>query len=82
MERASGFRSANERDAYGRLYDEAVGQSAVPVEESDVETSFGLTHVLNAGDPAKPPLLALHAKSFGSTMWLPLLPSLTATHCS
>jgi pimeloyl-ACP methyl ester carboxylesterase len=52
----------------------------VPVEESDVETSFGTTHVLTAGDPSKPPLVALHAMSMGSTMWLPLLPALTASH--
>jgi pimeloyl-ACP methyl ester carboxylesterase len=76
----SGFKSEAARDAYVRLYDEAIGQSAVPVVESDVATSFGATHVLTAGDPAKPPLVALHAKSFGATMWLPLLPTLTVTH--
>jgi pimeloyl-ACP methyl ester carboxylesterase len=52
----------------------------MPVEESDVRTSFGTTHVLTAGDPSKPPLVALHALSMSSTMWLPLLSTLTASH--
>ena len=80
MERASGFRSAENRAAYCRLYDEALAASTVSVEECDVETSYGLTHVLKAGSRAKPPLVALHAKSFSSTMWLPLLPVLADTH--
>ena len=78
--RPSGFKTPETRAAYVRLYDEAISQSPVPVEESDVATSFGTTHVLTAGDPAKPPSVAMHAKSMESTMWLPLLPTLTATH--
>ena len=78
--RPSGFKTDAARAEYCRLYDEAIALSPVPVEESDVETSFGTTHVLTAGDPSKPPLVALHAKSFSSTMWVPLLPTLTASH--
>ena len=52
----------------------------MPVDESDVETSFGTTHVLTAGDPSKPPLVAIHALLVSSTMWIPLLSTLTATH--
>ena len=78
--RPSGFKTDEARAEYCRLYDEAIALSPVPVEESDVETSFGTTHVLTAGDPSKPPLVALHAKSFSSTMWVPLLPTLTASH--
>ena len=80
MARPSAFKSDEARAAYCRLYDEAIAQSAVPVEESDVETSFGTTHVLTAGDPSKPPLVALHGMGISSTMWLPLLPALTASH--
>jgi len=78
--RASTFRSTAARDDYCALYDEAIAQSTVPVKEQDLPTSFGTTHVLEAGDPDRPPLIALHAKSFSSTMWLPLLPALVATH--
>lgn len=80
MGRPSAFKSDEARADYCRLYDAAIALSPVPVEESDVHTSFGITHVLTAGDPSKPPLVALHAKSFSSTMWLPLLPTLTASH--
>ena len=78
--RPSGFKSEAARAAFCELYDEAIMRSAVSVEESDVATSFGSTHVLTAGDQSKPPLVALHALNFSSTMWLPLLPALTASH--
>jgi pimeloyl-ACP methyl ester carboxylesterase len=80
MARPSAFKSDEARAAYCRLYDEAIALSPVPVGESDVETSFGATHVLTAGDRSKPPLVALHAMATSSTMWLPLLPALTASH--
>jgi len=76
----SAFRSDDARDAYLQLYDAALTTSTVPVTESDIETSFGRAHLLNAGDPSKPPLVALHGSSISSTMWVPLLPVLTATH--
>ena len=76
----SGFRTEAARAEYHRLYDEAIACSPVQVEESDVETSFGTTHVLTAGDRTKPPLVALHGLSISSTTWLPLLQALTETH--
>ena len=76
----SAFRSDDARAAYFQLYDAALATSTIPVTESEIETSFGRTHVLHAGDPSKPPLVALHGSSVSSTMWVPLLPVLTATH--
>ena len=76
----SAFRSDEARAAYCQLYDAALATSTVPVTESDIETSFGRTHVLSAGDPSKPPLVAFHGSSISSTMWVPLLPTLTAAH--
>lgn len=80
MARLSKFRSDDARAAYLRLYDAALSASPVQVTESDVETSFGSTHVLHAGDRSKPSLVALHGSSISSTSWVPLLPVLTATH--
>ena len=74
------FRSDDARAAYCQLYDAAVAASTLPVTESDVETSFGRTHVLAAGDPSKPPLVAMHGMQLGATSWLPLLPSFAAAH--
>ncbi|WP_409428608.1 alpha/beta fold hydrolase [Mycobacterium sp. SMC-11] len=74
------FRSDDARVAYLQLYDAVLATSEIPVTEADVETSFGRTHVLRAGDPSKPPLVALHGSSISSTMWVPNLPVLTANH--
>ena len=76
----SAFRSDDARAAYCQLYDAAVAASTMPVTESDIETSFGRTHVLTAGDPSNPPLVAMHGFQMGSTSWLPLLPTLAAAH--
>ncbi len=76
----SAFRSDDARAAYCQLYDAAVAASTMPVTESDIETSFGRTHVLTAGDPSKPPLVAMHGINISSTSWLPLLPTLAAAH--
>lgn len=80
MARLSKFRSDDARTAYLRLYDAALSASSVQITESDVETSFGITHVLHAGDRSKPSLVALHGSSISSTMWVPLLDTLTAGH--
>jgi pimeloyl-ACP methyl ester carboxylesterase len=80
MAGTSTFRSNDARAAYLQLYDEVLATSTIPVTESDFETSFGLTHVVQAGDPSKPPLVALHGSSISSTMWVPLLHVLTVTH--
>jgi pimeloyl-ACP methyl ester carboxylesterase len=76
----SAFRTETARAQYCRIYDDAIAQSPVPVSESDVRTSFGSTHIVTAGDPSKPTLIALHGFMMSSTMWLPMLPALTASH--
>lgn len=80
MARPSGFKTESARVRYCQLYDEAVALSPIPVHQSDTETAFGSTHVLTAGDRSKPALIALHSMGLSSTMWLPLLPTLTASH--
>ena len=41
-------------------------RAAVPAESRSVPTSLGPSHVLLAGDPAKPPLVCLHGSQAGS----------------
>ncbi|MFI5510621.1 alpha/beta fold hydrolase [Mycobacterium sp. NPDC051804] len=80
MARLSKFRSDDARAAYLRLYDAALSDSPIHITESDVETSFGSTHVLHAGDRSKPSVVTLHGSSISSTSWVPLLGALTASH--
>jgi pimeloyl-ACP methyl ester carboxylesterase len=80
MPAISAFRSDDAHAAYCQLYDAALAVSTIPVTESDIETSFGRTHLIHAGDPSKPPLVALHGAAISSTSWVPLLPILAATH--
>ncbi|HZC92149.1 MAG TPA: alpha/beta hydrolase [Mycobacterium sp.] len=80
MPAISAFRSDDARAAYCQLYDAALAVSPIQVTESDIETSFGRTHLLHAGDPSKPPLVALHGAAISSTSWVPLLPILAAAH--
>jgi len=43
----------------------------IPVTETDVQTPYGLTHLLLAGDPVNPPLLLFHGVGDDSAMmWL------------
>lgn len=80
MAKISAFRSDDARAAYCDLYDAALADSSMLVTETDVETSFGRTHVLAAGDSSKPPLVAIHPLAVSSTFWLPLLPTFAANH--
>jgi hypothetical protein len=39
------------------FFDEAIARSPLPVDESGLQTSFGTTRVLAAGDPSNPSLV-------------------------
>ncbi len=80
MASVPGFRNEDARRRYAEAYDRVLTASPVPLAELDIETPFGRTHVITAGDPARPPLVALHGKAVSSTMWVPLLGTLTASH--
>jgi pimeloyl-ACP methyl ester carboxylesterase len=53
------------------LYDGYLARWPVPVEQMDVDTSFGSVHVLVCGPSNGHPVLLLHAASMASTSWLP-----------
>lgn len=65
------FKSEAGRQQVWESYDELVKQWGVAVEESDLETSFGSTHILRAGSPDLPPLLLFHGVGDNSAlMWV------------
>lgn len=65
------FKSEAGRQQVWESYGELVKQWEVAVEEADLETSFGSTHILCAGSPALPPLLLFHGVGDNSAlMWV------------
>lgn len=80
MRLAGVTKSDEHRRRYDAAYDALLASSGVPHEERDLATRYGTTHVVTAGDPTRPVLVALHAKNASAAMWGPMLPLLTATH--
>src|SRR5688572_14094191 len=74
------FRSEEHRLRYADAYRRSLATATVPVETEQIETPFGLTHVISAGARGRPSLVALHGKALSSTMWLPHLETLAMSH--
>lgn len=55
------FKSDAAKARLQRWYDRFMAKIDVQNESKVVETSFGSSHVLAAGDPSKPPMVCLHA---------------------
>ena len=51
-------------------YDLILNQLSVSFESRYIETSYGNTHVLTAGDPSKPPLVLIHGSCSNAAMWI------------
>ena len=65
------FKSEAGRQQVWESYDQLVKQWGVEVEESDLETSFGSTHIIRAGSRDLPPLLLFHGVGDNSAlMWV------------
>lgn len=71
------------RDRYFEACDAVYALGAPPLAETDVETSFGVTHVYRYGpaDPAaqaRTPVVLVHGAGSCSAMWYPNTPALSA----
>ncbi len=77
MAKHSRFCTDDARARYIAAYENALAQVPVAVRRHDVPTSFGSTHVLEAGAGDQPPLVLLHAMSFSSTVWVRNLAALS-----
>ncbi len=64
------FKSQQGREAVVAYYHMLLGKLTVPYEELTVETTYGSTAVLAAGDTNNPPLVLLHGSSINATMWI------------
>lgn len=65
------FKSEAGRQQVWESYDQLVKQWGVEVEETELETSFGTTHIIRAGSRELPPLLLFHGVGDNSAlMWV------------
>ena len=65
------YRSRKAMEAIMETYDQLLARWGVPVEERDVRTTYGETHVIACGDKAAPPLVLFHGVGDDSAlMWL------------
>src|SRR6476619_4354739 len=80
MARLASFSTPEARMRYEQAYNATLAAAGVVVQEHDVRTGFGTTHVVEAGDASRPPLVLLHTMSFSSTVWVRNLPTLSQAH--
>ncbi|MBN2443337.1 MAG: hypothetical protein JXJ04_18395 [Spirochaetales bacterium] len=65
------FKSAKGKEAVYASYDNLLKLWQVPVEQSDLETSYGKIHVILVGDKKLPPLILFHGVGDNSAiMWI------------
>ncbi len=63
------------------FYDKTLESLNVPYIENDIETSFGQTHCLQVGDPAKPKICTIHGGNGITTLNLKLFLPLLSDFC-
>ncbi|MBY0202407.1 pimeloyl-ACP methyl ester carboxylesterase [Paenibacillus intestini] len=65
------YKSPQGRQLIYQSYDKLLQSYAVHIEEEFIETSFGQTHVITAGDPHNPSLLLFHGTADNAAMmWM------------
>ncbi|MEN6564228.1 MAG: alpha/beta fold hydrolase, partial [Christensenella sp.] len=65
--KTSVFHSPAQRDAFRAVYHRFL--SGMPFLQRTVDTPYGETFLLEAGDPGKPPVLLLHGSCSNSAFW-------------
>ncbi len=65
------FRTAEGEAKYRAAYDATLGLWPVPCESLQVQTRFGVIHIITSGPENAPPLFLLHMMSTSATMWFP-----------
>lgn len=65
------YRSDKAKGNIYRTYDQLLTQWEVEVEEKDITTTYGTTHIILCGDKNKPPLVLFHGVGDNSAlMWI------------
>lgn len=74
------FKSEQGKQEIFALYDEKLQEVGVQHESLTVDTSFGSTHILTAGDAANPPIILVHGSNACAPIALETYPDLHKTH--
>lgn len=75
------FRTPAGEAAYRAAYQRTLALWPAEHQSMQVETSFGITHLIRLGPPTNPPLLMMHGFSFSAAMWYPTAPALADLYC-
>ncbi len=76
--RTSVFKTEAGRDRVRSYYNMVLSQ--LPFERRYIETTFGRTFLLVAGDEANPAIILLHGSCSNSAFWFPEIMALSSTH--
>lgn len=63
------FKTPEGEEMFNQAYQSNLNRWTVPFETFFVETTFGSTHVITAGEKSLPPAILLHGAGMGSTIW-------------
>lgn len=77
MKRQSIYKTENGRDTLLKFYDGVMGKWAFPFDTSIVETRFGQTFIVTAGNTEKPALVLLHGAASNILGWGGAIPQYT-----
>ena len=80
MTQTSTFKTPEGKAAYLAAYEAAMNLWPVPYEEMDIQTRFGMTHVVTSGPKDAPPLVLVHGSSMTSAMWSPNIADFSKDH--
>lgn len=69
MENGINFRSPESQAEYFDAYEKTMQLFSTEIQEVYVDTEFGKSYVIKAGNKNNPPLVLLHAASCGSPIW-------------
>ena len=64
------FKTAEGKKKLLDFYDRMIAASGLDIDETDVETSAGTTHVLSYGKADLPPLVLLHGSTSNAATWI------------
>lgn len=74
------FRTPRDRARFAEKYDAILAAWPVALEEHDVPTSYGTTHVIVCGPASGPPVVLLHGAACTAAMWGSTVAALAETH--